>query len=440
MTFPAPEIITPKSGELFDQQVKLAWTKTHPFLFYYSPGFSNILVERGTEGTYISKSGRIEVADPNTPRITWWDRDGDGVRETPTLLLEPAGTNAFTWSEDLSQSIWTKIRSSVTANAATAPDGTATADKLVEDTSATQTHYVARNLAGATDNATQAVSVFARAGERTQLQVGIIGKDDVDRSALFDLTTGTVLSVSGATGQVLARLPDGWYRIGVAATCGAGASTPSVRLRLAVGGNTVYTGDGASGLYLWGLQFEADRWVASSYIRTDSSTATRAADVLTFPWPHAPQAMTGYLRFVERGAVAMTGASRVLFQIGTGTTAPRLFVGAISTGTTYRVSFSTPTSSVSTMLPIAPSIGSRVELLWRLYADGSVQIEQSIDGGTPVVAARSSAIGLPSAWSGQVMRLSGIPSSSVEAPAAWRDAIVLRGADWTMDQIRRLVA
>src|SRR5690606_17407650 len=137
------------------------------------------------------------------------------------------------------------------------------------------------------------------------------------------------------------------------------------------------------------------------------------------------------------GAVAMTGAARVLFQIGSGTTAPRLFVEAFGANNTYRVALVTPTSSVVSPLPIAPSIGSRVELLWRLYADGSVQIEQSIDGGTPVVAARSSVRRLPTAWSGQVMRLSGVPSTSIEVPAAWRDAVVVRGADWTMDDARR---
>src|SRR5690606_2374959 len=66
----------------------------------------------------------------------------------------------------------------------------------------------------------------------------------------------------------------------------------------------------------------------TSPIVTTTAPVTRAADALTFPWPRAPQAMTGYLRFVERGAVAMTGAARVLFQIGSGTTAPRLFVEA----------------------------------------------------------------------------------------------------------------
>src|SRR5690606_29113753 len=152
------------------------------------------------------------------------------------------------------------------------------------------------------------------------------------------------------------------------------------------------TGGGTAGIYLWGFPFEAAQPVAPSYVKTTGTPVTRATELATGPSPHAPQAMAGNLRSVESGAVAMAGASRVLFQIGPGITAPRLFVGAIRTGPTYRVSFSTPTSSATSMLPIAPSIGSRVELLWRLYADGSVQIEQSIDGGTPVVAARSSAI------------------------------------------------
>src|SRR5690606_29621558 len=39
--------------------------------------------------------------------------------------------------------------------------------------------------------------------------------------------------------------------------------------------------------------------VATSPIVTTTAAVTRAADVLTFPWLHAPQAMTGYLRFVE---------------------------------------------------------------------------------------------------------------------------------------------
>src|SRR5690606_3662868 len=178
----------------------------------------------------------------------------------------------------------------------------------------------------------------------------------------------------------------------------------------------------------------------TSPIVTADTPVTRAAEALSFPWPHAPQAMTGYLRFVERGAIAYSD-TRVLFQIGTGGVQPRLLVAQQAGEGHYRVflSYGVGVASVLPATPV-PVIGDQVELLWRLYADGSVRIEQSINGGTPVVAARTAAIGLPTAWSGQIMRLSGAPNSSGnEGPAAWRDAVVLKGSDWTWDDLRSIV-
>src|SRR5690606_22462058 len=142
--------------------------------------------------------------------------------------------------------------------------------------------------------------------------------------------------------------------------------------------------------------------VPSSLILGSPAPVTRAADSLTFPWPHAPQAMTGYLRCVERGAVLYPD-TRALLQIGAGGTRPRLWVRQSSGQGRYGIAHELDAdNAVTSLLPASPvpTIGDQVELLWRLYADGSVQIEQSINGGAPVVAARSSAIGLPAAWSG----------------------------------------
>src|SRR5690606_20994725 len=51
------------------------------------------MFSRSSSAWYVGQDGRIYQASANVPRIEWYDRDGDGVRETPTLLLEPAATN-----------------------------------------------------------------------------------------------------------------------------------------------------------------------------------------------------------------------------------------------------------------------------------------------------------------------------------------------------------
>lgn len=404
-------------------------------LFRYHAGWAGLSHSRASTATLIDRTGTLLEVGPDVPRIEWLDLDGDGVRETPTVLLEPAATNLLLDSCNLpaSGSAWGSTSNFTVSPAASIFQG--------------QTAWRHQNLGLAPSvNRSQGVGTFSGQPETASVIVENVDATETALS-LFHPTLGTHICrgrLTWATGQASVQSGAGTVRAQKLADAGPNGG-PVYRL--------IVTGTGTAGdqrrivVYPSGtsqntqtaivhhVQHEVGE-VATSPIVTTTAAVTRAADVLTFPWGHAPRPMTGYLRFVERGAVAMTGASRVLLQIGTGTTAPRLFVGAISTGTTYRVSFSTPTSSVASMLPIAPSIGSRVELLWRLHADGSVQIEQSIDGGTPVVAARSSAIGLPAAWSGQVMRLSGVPSGAIEAPAAWSDAIVLRGAGWTMDQVR----
>jgi len=372
---------------------------------------------RPSDGLTRGADGVWRPCAPNVPRIEWLDLDGDGMRETPTVLLEPAATNLVLLSQDFSHWAWEKNDGGVvvTPDAGIAPDGTATADLVQDNVASGNTAWMLQTVTGATSaGATYTFSCWLRSAS---------GEPDTVWLGFSDNGGGWQDSAVTVTSE--------WRRYSFT---GAFHAASTVR-RVGFGRAHAFS---TAGALVWGAQLEAGP-VATSYVPTAASAASRSADALRFPWTHAPQAMTGYLRFVERGAVAMTGVPRVLFHIGAGT-APRLFVEAFGANTTYRVAFIfAPTSSVVSPLPIAPSIGSRVELLWRLYADGSVQIEQSIDGGAPVVAARTAAIGLPTAWSGQVMRLSGVPSGGNEAPAAWRDAVVLRGADWTMDDVRRLV-
>jgi hypothetical protein len=188
------------------------------------------------------------------------------------LLIEEQRTNLFTYSEQFDNVIWTKVRATVTANATTSPNGAVNADKLVENTD-NNTHYV--EISPTVTAVAHSFSVFLKAGERTWARLVV-----VDGAAYFNLSTGAVGTVSAGSVSLSALTPvnmgNGWYRCTVVFTPSAGAATLQVRLATSDGGQT-YTGDGTSGIYVWGAQLELGAF-ATSYIPTVASTVTRSAD------------------------------------------------------------------------------------------------------------------------------------------------------------------
>src|SRR5690606_19383147 len=286
---------------------------------------------------YIGPDGVLRQAAANVPRVEWLDLDGDGVRETPALRLEPSRTNLLLWSEALDNATWTKINLTVSPNATTAPDGQATADRLTEDTSTGQ-HLIRQSVSVAAGH--QAFSVYLRDDGRRY--ASLYPQGAASGWAIYDLQSGTVAETGGAN-LVRAYIDDAiqiaggvWYRCVVVVDVTApGTLIPHVYLtNSATVAAPNYTGGGTLGVYAWGAQLEAAP-VASSYVPTAASTASRSADVLTFPWPHAPQAMTIYLRFIEVGATIPSGAARVLLEIGTAASPPRIWIGQGSTAPRY---------------------------------------------------------------------------------------------------------
>jgi hypothetical protein len=184
-------------------------------------------------------------------------------------------TNVIKWSEQFNNALWTKTRSSVTTDSTTAPDGTATAEKLVEDTN-TGGHYTTQNPTLA-DNTVYCYSVHAKAAERTSVAVGITTKAASSRIVQFNLTTGAISSVGGASGlptfSGVEVLPDGWFRCWVAHDVGVGAGTFIPRAFISNGVTATYTGDGSSGLYVWGAQLEVGT-APSAYIPTTTAAVT----------------------------------------------------------------------------------------------------------------------------------------------------------------------
>lgn len=112
--------------------------------------------------------------------------------------------------------------------------------------------------------------------------------------------------------------------------------------------------------------------------------------------PLLPGAVTVYVEFVERGAVAVASAA-VAYVGNAGNTGARLWID--STGTYYRVRHHNGTSEVTATLAAAPTTGQRVALRATLASDGKVQLHQSINGAAESSTSASSALTLATAWS-----------------------------------------
>ena len=214
---------------------------------------------------------------------------GESCFEDGKLTIEPEATNLLTYSEQLDNAAWNKVRCSISADAVVGPDGNITADKFVEDLTAAQSHYLVQGTAFS-DDTIYTLSVFAKAGERQYLELAFRTKNGNLRAAYFDVANGTVGNSYSGSGTGIEALGLGWYRCWLSYDIGSGESTPSALIMLsdtdegATNAYRAYDGDGASGLYLGGAQLEAGT-VPTAYIPTVASTVSRAADAISFALP-----------------------------------------------------------------------------------------------------------------------------------------------------------
>jgi hypothetical protein len=192
-------------------------------------------------------------------------------------------TNLLQYSEEFDQAAWTKTGSSGSANAITAPNGLVTADKLVEDNS-TGSHFARQDVS--TTAAVRTASIYLKAGERSLLRIEHVGNTgNAGRRITIDLAAGSITAAStiGSGGlafadQSIVSVGNGWYRFisTIEPTTTTGDTASLLVFLLDAGGNSSYTGDGTSGIYLWGAQLEESS-TATDYIKSDVDFVSRAS-------------------------------------------------------------------------------------------------------------------------------------------------------------------
>ena len=274
-------------------------------------GDGDLEFSRAYVATRVNASGLIESVASGVPRLDYPVSGG-----CPSLLLEPQRTNVVLNSETFAASVGTTIVLNNTAS----PDGAVTADKLVENTS-TGIHITTTggSLGGSVDSSVYSVSVFAKAAGRTRINI-FDNNQSVAGITNFDIANGVVISGTGK----IENYGNGWYRCTIfpAKTL---STTSNVQIRLIDSGtNTSYTGNGTSGVFLWGAQVEAGVY-PTSYIPTLGLSVTRLADVaLTASVPSLIGQTEGTL-FIEFERINLFAGSWFILSNLAGTTANSYF-------------------------------------------------------------------------------------------------------------------
>jgi len=211
----------------------------------YGIATSGMVYACSTVSNYFDSSGVLQQAAANTLVYDY-------------MNVTNVFPNLGPYSQAFSQ--WTQSGLTATDNATTAPDGTSTASSLVENT-ATNTQRSVGIIGGQINlvfpiGATSTLSFYVKnlSGSRYVCAFGA-----TNGCVWFDLAGGTVAKTSGTTyvSSSITSVGSGWYRCVATFTKSA---DDGVRIGLAstTAGTTAatYTGDGTSGVYLWGAQLE----------------------------------------------------------------------------------------------------------------------------------------------------------------------------------------
>src|SRR5688500_15795426 len=219
-----------------------------------------LTLSRASSGMCTKGDGTMVLLGNNVPRV-----------QPGGLLMEAARTNLVVRSQEFDTAIWVKANATVaapvvTANYATAPDGTITAERV---------QFAATPSAGNGSWLEQGFTASAAMHSASCYM----------RATTGSATTNLTLVIAGTAHTTTITLGETWQRVTL-----VNKALTAVTWNLVVGSDrrvspgATHTTTAAADILLWGCQVEAGVH-ASSYIATTAATVTRSADAATVANP-----------------------------------------------------------------------------------------------------------------------------------------------------------
>lgn len=233
---------------------------------------------RASSATCFGPDGKLRTVPANTPRIDYDPVTGKCLG----LLVEEARTNLVRNSRKPVASSSAVGGSGVAVGAVTAiaPDGLPI-EAMVETESSGE-HYVHDyTLAALASGASVTQSIFVKKISDSSVRDVVlrIAASGLSGQVRFQIR-GDTCTLSGIpTGWKVGfkQLQNGWWYVWGSYTASSDLTNLVIRVQMHSGVESIYTGNPAEGLFLFGRQVELGAF-PTSYIPTEASAVTRAAD------------------------------------------------------------------------------------------------------------------------------------------------------------------
>jgi hypothetical protein len=234
--------------------------------------------------------------------------NGVGAPVSQTAVIDwNKSHNYIDKSEEFETASWTENRLvTITDDSFIAPDGSATATEIVENT-ANDTHFLAQTLSVTAGD--YFISVYAKKRDYDFIQISTGG--DTSRYANFNISTGATGNANGITDLIIEDAGNGWYRIGGKITTSATSFNYFVTLIQSDVASRFQTYTGTDkGQYIWGAQATKSSTL-QPYLRNIGTSAI-TSDVLLPQGLTSGRDITGVNLFEnvrKQGALNLDGNS-----------------------------------------------------------------------------------------------------------------------------------